>query len=193
MTIIVGVSDESGTWLASDRRITAGTTIAGQISKIVKANDYVAYGICGALRDLNVIRHLFVPPKVEFNVKKKEECEFYLVSAFVPELINTLASQKRVGTSGLDDADEEGFDFIRWCGSLLVAIGPNLYAISSDFAVIDMGKYGAIGSGEDFARAALENMEKSELTGDEKCCRAVQNASKFDTGCDNRVEIVKMR
>lgn len=188
MTIIVGYSDKNGTWLASDKRITAGTVIEGSTQKVFVASENLAFGVCGALRDLNVLKHLFRPPALEFNVKKADDCEAYLVTRFIPDLIETLGGQARLAD---DDGSPDGF--VRWGGNLLVAVGPHLFGIYNDFALMSLGNYGAIGSGEAFARAALSDMEKSDMSGEEKCKQAIQIASRFDTGCDNRVEIVKMR
>ena len=189
MTIIVGYSDKSGTWLASDKRVTAGSVIEGTTQKVFVAADNLAFGVCGALRDLNVIKHVFRPPSLEFNVKKAEDCEAYLVTKFIPNLIETLDAQARISS---DDADAGGF--LMWGGNLLVAVGSHLFGIYNDFAMMPLGNYGAIGSGDAYARAVFSDMEKStDMSGDEKCKRAITAASRFDTGCDSRVEIVKMR
>lgn len=189
MTIIVGYSSREGTYLGSDSRITADGVIAGSTKKLFQLHDNLSIGVCGSLRDLNIIKHVFRPyAPSNPTAKCKELCEEYLVSKFIPDLVETLSSQHR-----LSAMDEEGNESIKWQGNLMIAIGKHLFGLYNDFAVIDLGRFGAIGSGEAYAMGFLSDMEKAGLTGEEIVRRAIISSGKFDTGCDNKVDILKVR
>ena len=189
MTIIVGYTSKEGTWLASDSRITADGIIAGSSKKLFQPHENLAYGFCGTLRDLNIIKHVFRPYAPDnFIVKSKEHSEEFIVTRLIPDLVETLSGQRRI--SSMEDEDGEA---IMWKGSLLIAIGKHLFGLYNDFAVLDLGKFGAIGSGESYAMGFLADMQKEGIPGEDIVKRAVISSGKFDTGCDNRVDIIKVR
>lgn len=184
MTVIVGISDKTGTWLAADTRISAGNSLVGTYRKIYRPTSNICYGVCGMLRDLNILQHIFKPPAFEGNVKSKDDCAEYLVMNFIPALITSLTEHGRVSE------DDETFMCGVWQGSMLVAVGGHLFTIFQDFAMLNVAPYSSIGSGSELALGALSS--SNGQSGEERCKLAIQAASKFDSSCNNSIEIIKM-
>ena len=144
MSCVVGIVDQGKIWMGADSAMTERETVLHtKESKVFKFGRRMIIGCAGTLRDIQAIKYTMRPPN---HPKRKSDRE-YLVTYLIPTIINVLVVN---GIIRGDDPIETNNQFI-------IGYRGNLYVTDSVFSIDDVGKYGAIGAGEQFALGSLMN------------------------------------
>lgn len=179
MTVIVGVTNEEGTFLGCDTTCFHGhekTQLAdGKIKKL--APDFLLGG-AGQLNILQAIFESFHFPNRGF-IKDNQK---FLVKIFVPALVKFL-NQK-----GLADVNGSNIT-IHGYSLFLVAISTDLFRISTDGCVIraDEG-YDAVGCGAPYALGSLYTT-RGVQSGHKRVKAAIKSASAHHTHVGHKMHI----
>lgn len=184
MTLIVAVSDSTGTWLASDSRVSGDDIHMGSIKKLIRYSNDLYVGFAGDIRNLNLLTHAFKPPKMP----KTLDPEKYLVTKFIPSLKKVLDLHGRMKSSGGEESDTES-----WNGELIIIIGSSIFRLMRDFAIVKMDGHAALGQAEDFANALIILGKTVKMEGEELCKMVIAQSSKVFILCDNSIQIIKVR
>jgi ATP-dependent protease HslVU (ClpYQ) peptidase subunit len=155
-TAISAVTTGSKTWMGGDRAIIHdGHIIESDVSKVVRKEsetEELLIGLTGCIRALNLIRHnLELPERSDGEKSEMEEAKY------VMQLAETLRTVFREGGALTSRTPEE------WCGRALIGTPQKLYQIGPRFSTVPMAEpIGAVGSGKEYAVAALRGREPGE-------------------------------
>lgn len=181
MTTIAARLTKRGARIAWDSQTTTGNTATHRASKVQLINNQFAVGVGGHVRYSNLVNQATLEAVHPYDFAQPDfDAYGWLIATLVPAWMKAV---KDAWSATPKDDDYQ----IPW-GVALVACPHGIYRISSDFAVVDLGEYGAIGSGGEFATTAL-HLGKS-------AAKAVEVASRLDlyTGGDIseiRIEVAK--
>lgn len=167
MTCIVGVvGDDGRVWLGGD---SAATNQAGDRTILkdpkVWVADNIAYGVCGSLKVIDVLAHVFNAPKYR---GRGESSRKFLVANLAPAIKSALKKYDALTGDGHMD------------GELLIALNGALYRVQANFQVIQsLTNYESIGSGASYAIGSL-----SATVGDsrDRVIKALDAATRHDAG-----------
>lgn len=169
MTTIAAKKTPSGkVQIAWDAQASAGGTAVRSVIKVRRINNQFAVGGAGRLRYLNIIHRASVDRIHPADITDPEfDAEGWLIDVLVPAWAKALQKAAEYDIDG--DAPP---------GIAIVVLAGRIFEIGLDFSVLDLGNFGAIGSGDEFAKAAM-HLGKSAF-------RAVTIASELDlyTGGD---------
>lgn len=135
--------------IAWDSQATAGQSATFGINKVMKINDQFAVGAAGRLRYANLIHRAMVNRVHPYDLAQPDFDGYaWLLDEVVPAWMKAVRRE-------MDHAPdaEEGDDIPS--GVALVALAGTVYEIGSDFSVMPVEGYTAIGSGQHFALAAM--------------------------------------
>lgn len=174
MTCIIGLIDESRTWMGCDSLASNSTRqFTLKQRKIFKLKDTsnAVIGFSGAVRDLNIMQ--YANNLIDYRDEPKINHE-YIVKNFIPNVIQLL---KNNGRNEVDKGVDEQLSYF------LLAYKNQLWRIESNYAVMSTtDNYNAIGSGTHYALGSLMTTENMELSPIKRIHLALQAASKFNPG-----------
>lgn len=148
--------------IAWDAQASGGPMASKDVIKVRPINSQFAVGASGSLRYANVIHRASVDRIHPADIQSPEfDAEGWLIDTLVPAWGRALN-----GAAELDADNEAPF------GMALVILAGRIFEIGPDYGVCHLGPFGAIGSGSQFAIAAM-HMGKSAKT-------AVEIASELD-------------
>jgi hypothetical protein len=160
--------------IAWDAQATAGNQSTHSVVKVRKINNQFAVGGSGYLRFLNVIHRASVDRIHPADIVTPEfDAEGWLIDVLVPAWSRRLADAGEMSPDG--DTPE---------GVAIVVLAGRIFEIGGDYSVLDMGPFAAIGSGGQFATAAM-HLGKSAP-------QAVQLASQLDLYTGGDVKELKL-
>ena len=142
MTLIVGLSTPDGTYLAADSLGSNGHTYSLVKQPKLFRNGKLGLGYTGSFRLGQLLQHNLSPtPRAE-----GQELHEYLVSYLTSDVRQCL---KDGGHAHVESGVESG-------GLFLIAAEDRVFTMQSDYSVLErVDGYDAVGSGEDYALAAL--------------------------------------
>lgn len=178
MTCIVGFTDKekSITYMGGDS--CASNCFSKNIinqNKVFKIQDTknAILGFSGSVRDLNLLRYAtgLIDTRDEPNIDEK-----YLVTKFIPNIIDTMEKGSRCCTSnGQKDMDSY----------FLFAYKDKMWRISMDYSIMSViENYDAIGSGCYYALGSIASTEAVNMKPIDRIHKALQVASKFARGVE---------
>lgn len=143
MTCIVGLMQDNKVYMGADGCMTwCGDNFIDHQGKIFKVGGYT-FAFCGTTRIQSAIQYRFKVPK-RGNMKLDK----YLSTKFTDKLRDTLVAMKAIPTT-----DQKALNMD---SSFIIARKNMLCAVSSDFCIVQVKGFLALGSGMDFALGALE-------------------------------------
>ena len=175
MTCIIGFIDKTNgmTYMGCDSCISTGSTKAimnegkKKVFKLKDVNNAIL-GFSGDVRDMNILEY------ATGLIDKRDEPDIdeeYVVTKFVPNLINIIEKNDRCRTSNGQKEMESYF---------LLAYKEKMWRISSDYSVTSFSDdYDAIGSGTYHALGSMATTEGLGMTPVRRIHKALQVASKF--------------
>lgn len=179
MTCIIGIIEP--------KRIVFGCDSLGSNSrtkrtrkdgKVFLKGDMII-GCCGTFRLMNIIEFSFKQPSYRnfsTNVRNFYDGEDlvmrYMCTVFISELKKCFKENGFLRTK-TDDIDKGG--------QLLIGFQNRIFEIGSDFQVAEFHEnYASIGSGYSFAMGSLSTTVDMEITVEDRICKALESAEKFD-------------
>lgn len=148
MTTIAMRTTNGKVKIAWDTQSTSGNVASSKNRvKVVRVNDQIAVGVAGHVRYSNLVQRANIPSIDKRDLSPDFDAEGWVIEYVVPEWMHSVKSAW--GHTPHDDGDE-----VPW-GVALLAVNGRIIQVGADFAVIDRGEFGAIGSGGDFAMAAM--------------------------------------
>lgn len=148
--------------IAWDARASSGGNSTDSVIKVRRINGQFAVGCSGRLRYANVIHRASVDQIHPADIVNPDfDAEGWLIDVLVP------AWAKALSNAGDLDPDNIAPD-----GYALVVLANKIFEIGTDYSVLNMGSFAAIGSGGSFATAAM-HLGKSAK-------RAVEVAGELD-------------
>lgn len=169
MTCIVGLVDNTDVYIGGDSAATGGNTQVTLASPKVFRNGEFLIGVSGSIRMLQVLQHVFSPPKPE----EDEDILTYMIAKFVPAM-RTCFTNNGYGTVNNGEA---GMD-----SQFIVGYRGRLFTIYQDYQVTEVvDGYSAVGSGGEFARGSLHTTTFNGVVNPEaRITAALDAASYFD-------------
>lgn len=164
MMTIAGLEHHGKIYMAADSLICSGQMVQElELCKIIQ-REGMLFGVSGSALMINALRYRLVIP-----ANASEHPEQYLNTVFLDALRECFE-----GVKAIDSENLNGFD-----GTLLIGYCGKLYKIDSSYVVFAVtDAYNAIGSGRDYALAAMAVLDT--LPPGERVKRAVEVAIKFD-------------
>lgn len=151
MSVIIVKKTKGGFILAGDSQGTLGTQRM-TVSKIFKASkdDDTFIGVVGHLRDANIM--MTIDSILDPNAIRRENLDMKSVISYtVPLLQKTL---KEVGSIAIEDGK------IYWDSQIIIVYKDKAFEIDSDFSVVEISDFAAIGAPQSFAYGAYFVMKK---------------------------------
>lgn len=151
MSVIIAKKIKNGFVLAGDSQGTVGTHRT-TVTKIFKApkEENVFIGVVGRLRDANIVAS--VDSILDSNAIRRGNLDANsLVSYTVPELQKSLKEQ---GALSVDSG------LLCWNSEIIIVYKDKAFLIDSDFCVIEIDDFAAIGAPQDFAYGAYAILKK---------------------------------
>lgn len=174
MTCIVGLVDNGITYLGGDSLGSNGWSKTVYTQRKVFHSEDTKELIIGLSGTFNFQALEYEKLLNETKLLKGEIDRKYLITEFIPNLktiVNKYNSNKN--KDGLDQME----------GSLLFGYKDTLFEIQCDYSLLEStNKYLSCGSGEYFALGSLASTEGMSLKPIERIHKALQAASKFDSG-----------
>lgn len=147
-TIAMKTAPNGRVRIAWDTQSTSGNVASSHNrTKVVAVNGQIAVGVSGRVRYANLVQRVQIPPIDPRDLGPDFDAEGWVISELVPQWMHEV--KMAWGHTPHEEGDE-----IPW-GVALTAIAGKVIQVGSDFSVIDRGEFGAIGSGGDFAMAAM--------------------------------------
>lgn len=186
MTTIVGIQGNGFAVVCTDSRVSditdGGATqvvTLNESSGKVAANGKYIIGVAGDVRAINILHHVFRPPKVDPHVKGKKLDHFF-TAQFIPAL-RSCFDEHGYSTPQNDSTEhmaEQG-------SSIIVVVNSTIYTVEFDYSwYSDAHGLYALGSGAQYAMGALHalaNKASIDLATARKfAVRALAAAAKFD-------------
>lgn len=181
MTCIVGYTDGKRAAIGGDSAGIAGHTLTIRADeKVFQSGSYVL-GFTSSFRMGQLLRYKAVLPSPPENLR---EMDRFMATAFVDAVREAL---KAGGFAKKENEVESG-------GTFLVAVGPSLYCIQSDYQVErSRSPFLACGCGEDAALGAMSMLESLGWKGsspDALCAMALSAVERVNTGVRGPFEIL---
>lgn len=175
MTIVVGVVDKKGVWLAADSKGVSGWDQANRRDKKIFIKHGIGYGFTSSYRMGQILQYHSEDIKSDL---RKEDAHAYVVSCLVPMWRKILQEN---GYTQINSNREE-------TGTFLVVVDGKLFAVHSDMQVAErVDGFDAVGCGDSYALGAIyaapQNMDNYELAK-----IGVKAACYFSAGCGGRVD-----
>jgi ATP-dependent protease HslVU (ClpYQ) peptidase subunit len=173
MTVLAGISDDTGHYIAADTRATEGPTRIKNRRKIAHAS-HIGVATTGDGRAYNVVHEVI------------EEANQAYIRAGEPALIRTL--RKAIQEDGCRHKSDKGF--YEWGGAMLIITPAGLYSADSAFSYCQAmpDEPYALGSGAGVALGAMAAPTK--LPAQERLWFAISIAARYDSGCGGEVDIL---
>lgn len=172
MTTIIAAQNEKGDIkFAWDSQSTWGNRHFNGSEKVFK-NGPVTFGVSGAVRTSDILRHMTIPPR-----GKSKDTRKWIVTTLVPAIIKQL---KSVDAGIMEDGQIDGN------AHMIIAVDGQVGVLANDFCFVQdiSGVYG-IGSGSSFALGALATGASPK--------QAVQVAGFFDLYTNQDVKTLKIK
>ena len=164
MSVVIGLKHEDEVWVASDGRFidTSNNIIqVGEYDKVIKNGKYLL-GYVGEVRTAQLmVSRYFTPPEDIFN--------------FPQSIIKMLRTHGALIVSDTE-VKNSACDF-------LIAYDDKLFELDSDFSLVEIEKYVAIGSGDSQALSSLRTTEGMTMEIEERIRLALQVTCSFVTCC----------
>lgn len=130
--------------IAWDAQTTSGNTATKNALKVRRINQQFAVGISGHLRYANIIHQASVDRIHRADIVDPDfDAEAWLITVLVPAWGSALQKASELFP------DDDSF------GRCLVVLGGKIFEVGFDMSVMNLGDYGAIGSGGMFAVTAM--------------------------------------
>ena len=165
--------------MGSDSRCTAGHVLPTYRNKIFTI-DKMTMGTAGDVRYNNIIRYHMEVPYQRADMPDIE----YICTEFVGCLRSAMETEKFSN-------EKNSISSVPNCSELLIAYKNNLYAIWSDYSVVEFSEYYAIGSGSDYALGSLETSKNLGVSPRKRIELALEAACKFSVGCAPPFNIIE--
>lgn len=173
MTTIAAREVNGKVQVAWDSQVTGSSTKYG-MGKVVSVNGQVTLGGAGRLRYLNIIQRTEIPPIHAADLENPHFDGYgWLLDCAVPSWMREIKRE----LERMADPEEGAPD-----GSLLAVLGGKIYTVGTDFAVTPAEGFTAIGSGADYALAAMYLGKNAK--------QAVQVASELDIYTGGTIKVV---
>lgn len=181
MTTVVGIQGKGFAVLCADSRISSFGedgyayqvhTAKQGLSKVAQNGPYLI-GTAGDVRAINLLTHVFEPPKPPARVNLDK----FMTSRFIPDLRDCFEK------AGYALTEKESEYVAQHSSTLLVAIHGSIYLIDGDYSWIgEGGGLYAIGSGSQYAMGSLASVKKPTTQREAVAVgrKAVSIASMFD-------------
>ena len=148
MTTIAMKAANGKVRIAWDTQASAGNQASSKNrTKVIRVNGQFAVGVAGQVRYSNLVQRATVPHIDPRDLGDDFDAEGWVISELVPAWMH--AVKTAWGHTPRDEGDE-----VPW-GQGMLALNGRIIQVGSDFSVLDRGEFGAIGSGGDFAMAAM--------------------------------------
>lgn len=171
MSLVVAYKHGGTVYMGADTQSTYDTAISRVLNesgyKITRLQSGILIGICGSVK----ARQKIVAQKEWFNLPEGETLsKRHIVQNIIPKLCvlsKSLSDDKSARNSSLDE-------------SILMAHKDKMFMIAHYYEVYECGRYAAIGSGKDYSKYCLSQIERS---GDvnEGLLGALRAGAKFDS------------
>lgn len=147
-TIAMKTAPNGKVKIAWDTQATAGQSASFGINKVMAINDQFAIGVAGRLRYANILHRTAVNKVHPFDIAQPDFDGYgWLLDEAVPAWMKAIRRE----IEHAPDAEEENTPD----GHALVALAGRIYEVGTDFAVMPIDGYAAIGSGSSFATTAM--------------------------------------
>jgi ATP-dependent protease HslVU (ClpYQ) peptidase subunit len=150
MTTIVAIEGKGWSVVGWDSRVVddgGRAYVAGNgWSKVVKNNGFLI-GVAGDVRAINLVHHVFHPPKADGLTGIK--LDKFITAKFIPALRECFEREGYMGVNRRDNAEEHGSE-------ILVSVNATVFEIGTDWAWVReaCGRY-AIGTGGGYSLGGL--------------------------------------
>jgi ATP-dependent protease HslVU (ClpYQ) peptidase subunit len=186
MTTIVGIQGAGFAVVCGDSRISDITEVGAtqvvtlnESSGKIAANGKYLIGVAGDVRAINILHHVFKPPKIDPHVKGKKLDHFF-TAQFVPALRSCF--DEHGYSSPQNDATEH---MSEQGSSIIVVVNATIYTVEFDYSwYSDVHGIYALGTGAQYAMGALHaltgKMAVDLATAKKFAIKALAAAAKFD-------------
>lgn len=145
-TIAAKVAPNGKVKIAWDAQ-TTGTYVSKSTNKVELINDQFAVGVAGHRRYANILHRTSVNKVHPYDIAQSDFDGYgWVLDEVIPSWMKAVKKEK----DNSPYEDEE----LPW-GHALIALAGKIYRVGSDFAVCQVGDFGAIGSGAPYASTAL--------------------------------------
>lgn len=151
MSVIVAKKVKDGFIIAGDSQATSGDE-RSVVNKLFKAykDDDVIIGVVGTLRDANIM--MVCRNLIDSNVIRRDEVDILSIITYtVPTIKKAIKEAEHL-------VNDEGR--IEWDSQILLIYKDKCFEIDSDFSVIEIDEFGAIGSPSKYAKGAYSLIKK---------------------------------
>lgn len=183
-TTTVGIKCEDGVILAADKRVTAGTLIAGQLQKIYEITDNMAITTAGGVSDNQLLTKLI---KAEIKLKDVRTSK----KTSVKEAANLLSQMVYNNIRKMSMIP--GITHMLLAGS--DTTGNHLYEVYPDGSLNEYKNFVASGSGSTMVYGVLETLYKEDMSADEcidLAIKGLNSALKRDSATGDGFVVVKI-
>lgn len=191
MTCIVGLKHKDKIYIGADSQGSSeGHRMDYQTSKLallevkVKKSDKsykLGLGFTASYRMGDLLKYAFKPPKI----KENQDINEYLVTAFIPKLINCFDVNDFTATK----------DSVKFGGTFMLGIADRLFVVYENFCVLEsVIDYAAIGSGESYALGCLHGVLSTQVVNDPKTLveLAIKASSDFCTTVGGNIKVISV-
>lgn len=149
MTTIAAKKTATGVSVAWDAQVTSGNRASStEFSKVVKVNDQFLVGATGHVRYANLIHRAQVDPIHTYDLSQPGfDGLGWLTDTLVPAWMKAIRNAQE--THPAEDKAEVPD------GVALIVLAGEIYTVGWDYSVSNNGDFQALGSGSDFAVAAM--------------------------------------
>ena len=178
MTILVSVIDKqkNGVVMASDSMVSMGFHSCPTDALKIVDFKFMQLSSCGSLRGINIIEGNFNPPHIGWD----EDVYQYMLKKFIPCIMDAF----RV-CGALENLD----GVLTGPNNFIVAIDGRIFAVGSDFSVLEYKDFAADGCGYEYAYGSLYSTRHIQ-DAQERASIAILAASEFDKGCGRTVSSI---
>lgn len=181
MTCIIGYVDEGVVYIGGDSASVSGLDMMVREDSKVFRKGKMIFGFAGSFRMGQLLRYSLKIPN-----QTSEQSDFgYLCTSFISAVKNCFKDNEY---SPIKDSVPSG-------GCFLLGYQGKLYQIHSDFQVSETSsKFDTCGCGEDYAKGAMEVLDKQDLglTAKTKIFKALAVAEKFSIGVSGPFNIISL-
>ena len=151
MSVIVAKKVRDGYIVAGDSQATAGDE-KNTVNKLFKAykDDDVIIGVVGTLRDANIM--MTVSGLLDPNAIRRDELDLLSI------ILYTVPAIKKAIKENEHAIIENGM--LEWDSQIILLYKDKCFEIDSDFSVMEIDEFGAIGSPSKYAKGAYEMVKK---------------------------------
>lgn len=146
-TIAMKVMPNGRVKIAWDTQATAGASATFGINKVMSVNDQFAIGVAGRLRYANILHRTAVNKVHPFDLAQSDFDGYaWLLDEAVPAWMKAVKKE-------VENLPEDNYGTPD--GGALIALAGHIYKLGVDFSVMSVESFASIGSGSDFAKAAM--------------------------------------